>query len=156
MLVLKTAVSAGFDISLYEESGHIVRLDWSGASSGASSGAPTPLLKEAQKQLQAYFDGDLQKFDLPLAPQNTVFQKRVLEEMRAIPYGHTRTYGQLAKNLESAARAVGNACGANSIPVIIPCHRVLGASGLCGYSGAGGLETKLALLKLENPQFALL
>ena len=70
--------------------------------------------------------------------------------MAAIPSGHTRTYGDLAGELDSAAQAVGNACGANPIPILIPCHRIVGARGLGGYSGGDGLTTKTALLRLEG------
>ena len=109
------------------------------------------LLRRAAAQLDAYFAGDRKDFDLPLAPAGSPFQKRVCQAMSAIPPGQTRTYGDLADDLGSSARAVGRACGANPIPVLIPCHRVLAAKGgLGGYSGAGGLKTKVFLLKLER------
>ncbi|MBT4046698.1 MAG: methylated-DNA--[protein]-cysteine S-methyltransferase, partial [Rhodospirillaceae bacterium] len=111
------------------------------------------LLDQAKAQLEAYFDGGRETFDLPLKPAGTDFQRRVWHLMEAIPYGNTKTYGAMAKDLRStagAARAVGMACGANPIPVIIPCHRVLAASGMGGYSGEGGVETKVALLRLEG------
>lgn len=109
------------------------------------------LLRAAAAQLDAYFAGARDDFDLPFAPAGSPFQKRVCQAMSAIPRGQTRTYGQLADDLDSAARAVGRACGANPIPVLIPCHRVLAANGgLGGYSGAGGLKTKVFLLKLEG------
>jgi methylated-DNA-[protein]-cysteine S-methyltransferase len=136
------------DLSLSEEDGALVALDWG----WGRDQTPTPLLKEAIRQLNAYFDGKLTDFDLPLAPFGTAFQKRVWQQMRKIPYGKTRTYGALAEKLKSGARPVGTACGRNTIPIIIPCHRVVGTSTLGGYSGAGGLETKAALLRLEGAE----
>jgi len=111
-----------------------------------------PVLVEAVRQLRAYFDRDLKEFDLPLAPVGTVFQGRVWEQLRTIGYGETASYGQLAGRLGltgHGARAVGLANGRNPIPIVIPCHRVVGANGtLTGY--AGGLERKQTLLELEQ------
>jgi methylated-DNA-[protein]-cysteine S-methyltransferase len=135
-------------LAVVEDGGALVRLEW---VKGALTQAPTPLLKEAEKQLKAYFAGRLTAFSLPLALEGTPFQKRVWKAMNAIPYGKTRTYGELARQLKSSPRAVGGACGANPIPVIVPCHRVTGAQGqLTGYSGAGGVETKAWLLRHEG------
>ena len=140
------------DLTVSEEDGMIVSVDWGWGAQQSD----TPLLAEAVRQLHAYFDGDLTAFDLPLAPPGTTHQKTVWRAMYAIPYGHTWTYGDLATASGSVARAVGAACGANPIPVIIPCHRVLAAGGpkghlkLGGYSGDGGIETKAALLRLEG------
>lgn len=109
------------------------------------------LLKEAVQQLESYFDGKRRDFDLPLAPAGTPFQRRVWHEMAKIPFGETMTYGQLADKSESVARAVGGACGANPIPIIIPCHRVLGGGGkLGGFSGGLGPDSKRALLEHEG------
>jgi methylated-DNA-[protein]-cysteine S-methyltransferase len=111
----------------------------------------TPVLRAAVDQLRAYFDGGLTEFDLPLAPRGSDFQIAVCDLMRAIPYGETRTYGDLAKDLGVAAQPVGKACGGNPIPILIPCHRVMGADGkLVGFSAKGGVETKVALLRLEG------
>ncbi|NQV59675.1 MAG: methylated-DNA--[protein]-cysteine S-methyltransferase [Alphaproteobacteria bacterium] len=134
------------DLTITCEDGALVALDW-GWARDQSTG---DLLDQAKAQLEAYFDGQRQTFDLPLAPAGTAFQCRVWQLMQAIPCGETRSYGAMAKDLNSAARAVGMACGANPIPVIIPCHRVLAANGMGGYSGDGGLETKVALLRLEG------
>jgi methylated-DNA-[protein]-cysteine S-methyltransferase len=135
------------EITLSEDEGAIVSLDWGWAKDNKS----TPLLRKAKAQLDRYFDGKVMDFDLPLNPAGTEFQKKVWRAMAKIPYGRTKTYGDLAKALNSASRAVGGACGANHIPIIIPCHRVLAANGnLGGYSGDGGLDTKIALLKLEG------
>ena len=135
------------DITVTEDEGAIVSLDWGWAGRQTT----TPLLDEAVRQLHAYFDGDTEGFSLPLAPAGTAFQQRVWQSMAAIPYGATRTYGALAAGLGTGPRAVGAACGRNPIPIILPCHRVLGAGGrLHGYSGGEGLETKRALLDLER------
>ena len=90
------------------------------------------------------------KIDLPMQPAGTAFQRRVWQAMLDIPYGHTRTYGELTESAGGVARAVGVACGANPIPILIPCHRVVAQNGLGGYSGDGGVETKVALLRLEG------
>ncbi|MFD7668306.1 methylated-DNA--[protein]-cysteine S-methyltransferase [Streptomyces sp. NPDC059788] len=111
----------------------------------------TPPFAAAVRQLRAFFDGTLTDFDLPLAPRGTPFQRRVWAALREIPYGRTLSYGQLAERLgkPSAARAVGLANGKNPIGIIIPCHRVIGASGsLTGYGG--GLDRKQRLLDFER------
>ena len=111
----------------------------------------TPLLQEAEEQLNEYFAGVRKEFDLPLAPKGTPFQKAVWAEMNRIPYGETRTYGQLAAAIgkPKAGRAVGRACRSNPIAILQPCHRVVGASGqLTGY--AYGMEMKQYLLELEQ------
>jgi methylated-DNA-[protein]-cysteine S-methyltransferase len=128
----------------------IVAISWAEAPAGNGS----PLLAEAARQLAAYFDGRLAHFDLPLMPIGSPFETRVWSEMQAIPYGETRSYGDLAHAIHSAPRAVGRACGKNPIPIVIPCHRVLAKAGLGGYSGAGGLATKQRLLALEGAAFA--
>jgi methylated-DNA-[protein]-cysteine S-methyltransferase len=111
-----------------------------------------PLLAEAARQLTAYFARDLKEFELPLRPDGTPFQLRVWEQLRAIPYGETTSYGEIARRLNmnpGASRAVGAANGRNPIGIVIPCHRVVGAGGLLsGY--AGGVERKQALLDLEQ------
>jgi methylated-DNA-[protein]-cysteine S-methyltransferase len=111
-----------------------------------------PLLVEAVRQLQAYFDHDLKEFDLPLEPAGTPFQHLVWEQLQKIGYGETASYGQIAARLGksmTASRAVGLANGRNPIPIVIPCHRVVGANGLLtGY--AGGVDRKQTLLELEQ------
>ncbi len=97
--------------------------------------ASMPLAEEAGRQLVEYFQGDRAQFTLPLHAGGTAFQQRVWQALTQIPFGMTLTYGALAQALESSARAVGNACRANPIPIVIPCHRVVGASGIGGYSG---------------------
>jgi methylated-DNA-[protein]-cysteine S-methyltransferase len=137
------------DLSLSEDDGAIVALDWGWGRDQCA----TPLLKEAVRQLHAYFDGALKKFDLPLNPYGSSFEKNVWRRMCKIPYGEVLRYGEVAKTLGSSARAVGTACGRNPIPIIIPCHRIVAASGLGGYSGAGGGETKVALLRIEDADY---
>jgi methylated-DNA-[protein]-cysteine S-methyltransferase len=129
-----------------EEAGDmIVAIRW-----GNGGGNGSPLLAEAARQLAAFFDGRLKDFDLPLSPAGTAFENRVWQAMQVIPYGETRTYGDLAHATDSGPRAVGRACGRNPIPIVIPCHRVLARGGLGGYSGDGGLVTKQRLLALEG------
>ncbi|MXN65271.1 methylated-DNA--[protein]-cysteine S-methyltransferase [Stappia sp. GBMRC 2046] len=133
-------------LGIVEEDGAIVELAWDGADEGER----TPLLDEAVRQMNAYFAGELTEFDLPLKPRGNEFQQAVYRQMLAIPYGETRTYGQLAKELDTYGQPIGQACGMNPIPVIIPCHRVLSANGIGGYSGQGGVEMKIALLRQEG------
>lgn len=109
------------------------------------------LLAATGRQLDAYFAGRLKTFDLPLAPRGTPFQQRVWSALRDIPFGETRSYGQLAATLgkPSAMRAVGAANGRNPIAIVVPCHRVIGADGsLTGFGG--GIERKRFLLRLEQ------
>ena len=112
---------------------------------------------EVIRQLQAYFSGELKQFDLPLAPEGTEFQLRVWNSLRTIPYGETISYAQLAQKVGNpqAVRAVGLANGGNPIPIIVPCHRVIGSDGsLTGFGG--GLANKKILLALESRQLSLL
>ena len=114
-------------------------------------------LKESIRQLSAYFAGELKSFDLPLAPQGTPFQLNVWKLLGDIPYGETISYGELARRMGNpqASRAVGLANGSNPIPIVIPCHRVIGSNGkLTGYGG--GLPIKEKLLALEHRQLRLL
>lgn len=113
------------------------------------------ILAGLREQLAAYFEGELTDFDVPLAPQGTPFQLLVWEALRTIPYGETRSYGELAAQIgrAGASRAVGLANGRNPIGIVVPCHRVIGANGsLTGYGG--GLPTKRALLDLEQRRTA--
>lgn len=111
-----------------------------------------PLLQKAVAQLTAYFARELREFDLPLAPQGSEFQRKVWDQLRLVGWGSTASYGEIAHRLghtNAASRAVGLANGRNPIPIVIPCHRIIGANGsLTGY--AGGLERKQLLLELEQ------
>ncbi len=133
-------------LTITEADGAIVEIRW-GEGEG---GEKTPLLAEAERQLEAYFAGRLSRFDLPLNPAGSAFDQRVWAAMSAIPYGQTRRYGELAMSVDSAPRAIGGACGRNPIPIVVPCHRVLASGGLGGYSGGAGLPTKRLLLALEG------
>jgi methylated-DNA-[protein]-cysteine S-methyltransferase len=113
--------------------------------------------RDAIEQLKAYFAAELTEFTLPLAPAGTPFQSSVWQALLSIPYGETTTYGAIAKQIgkPDAIRAVGAANGANPIPIVIPCHRVIGSNGkLTGFGG--GLPTKELLLKLESRQLHIL
>ncbi|MBT4710649.1 MAG: methylated-DNA--[protein]-cysteine S-methyltransferase [Alphaproteobacteria bacterium] len=142
------------DLTISEQDGAIVALEW--ASGGPSTS--TPLLNDAADWLSGYFAGKTTSLkDLPMTPAGTDFQRRVWQAMADIPPGETLTYGDVAQALGSAPRAVGGACGANPIPILIPCHRIVGSNGgLGGYSGSGGLTTKRALLDLETSTGAAL
>ncbi|WP_455373570.1 methylated-DNA--[protein]-cysteine S-methyltransferase [Limibacillus halophilus] len=114
------------------------------------------LLDEAFAQIDAYFRRERKDFDLPLAPKGTPFQRAVWQGLCEIPYGQCLTYGALAEKKGSVARAVGGACGANPIALVIPCHRVVGGSGkLVGFSSAKGIDDKRWLLDFESDQPSL-
>ena len=134
-------------LTLFEDEGALVAIEFGSAGGGASS----PLLEDAVQQLHAYFDARLEVFPLPLAPRGTPFQQKLWKRLSSIPYGEVRCYGELARSLGVSARSVGRGCGANPIPIVIPCHRVVAAGGrLGGYSGGDGPATKRALLALEG------
>jgi methylated-DNA-[protein]-cysteine S-methyltransferase len=140
------------DLTLSEQDGAIVALAWGHTNPTGGPGTSTPLLNAAAEWLRGYFAGKVTSpLALSMAPSGSEFQRRVWQAMTEIPPGKTLTYGDVAKQLGSAPRAVGGACGANPIPILIPCHRIVGSNGgLGGYSGSGGLTTKRALLDLET------
>lgn len=133
-------------LTLSEVDGAVVALDWGW---GRDQDA-TALLLRAREQIEAYLDGELTTFDLPLAPQGTAYRQRVWAALCDIPYGATRTYTDIARVAGGGSRSVGGANGANPIPILIPCHRVVAVGGIGGYSGGEGLETKRRLLRLET------
>ena len=138
-------------IGITERDGKIVQVAWVASAGEAPQGAPTPLLSEAKRQMAAYFAGELEEFDLQLDPGGNALEREVFDAMSAIPYGQTRTYGDIALQLNrpGAARAVGRAMATNPFPVVIPCHRVVGSNGsLTGFGG--GVEMKARMLKMEN------
>jgi methylated-DNA-[protein]-cysteine S-methyltransferase len=139
-------------VTVTEEDGAIVAVTWGAAGRGdPDGGGDSDLLRNAAQQLHDYFAGSRRTFDLPLLPRGSAFHRAVWREMLAIPYGCTKSYGDLAKATGAIARAVGTACGANPIPIFIPCHRVLAADRqLGGFSGGRGPETKAFLLTLEG------
>jgi methylated-DNA-[protein]-cysteine S-methyltransferase len=119
------------------------------ACDGWTEAGETGALREAVRELERYFAGDLKAFSVPLAPRGTPFQERVWACIAGIPYGRTESYGALATRLGSGPRAVGAATGRNPVSLFIPCHRVIGGGGhITGY--AGGLEKKRSLLALEG------
>jgi methylated-DNA-[protein]-cysteine S-methyltransferase len=134
-------------LTISEDNGRIVALDWG----GRAKGTPSPALLEAKRQLLEYFAGRRRHFDLPLAIDGTPTELRVWQLMADIPYGETRSYGEIGRALGLSPRVVGHACGTNRLPIILPCHRVIGSDGaLGGYSGGEGAETKRRLLQLEH------
>ena len=133
-------------VTIRERDGAITAIDFK----ASKHQRPTPLLHAAAAQLAEYFAGTRTTFDLPLAPPHSPFQGSIREAMLAIPYGDTRSYGELAAQLGSNPRAVGQACGRNPFPIIVPCHRVLAAGGrIGGYSAGEGRQTKRWLLGHE-------
>lgn len=130
-------------VSLSEENGALCALHWREGTETSD------LIEEGLSQLEAYFSGRLRVFDLPIAfrPGLTGQVQRL---MTAIPMGETRTYGQLAQALKTPAQAIGQACGANPLPLVVPCHRVLGLVTIGGFSAPGGVETKAWLLRHEG------
>ena len=129
----------------------VTAVRWAGARERTRDRTPSFVLKEATRQLERYFAKKLKRFDLPLAARGTDFQKRVWAMMRDIPYGETATYGGMAMALSSGPRPIGMACARNPIPIIVPCHRVLGSGGKeGGFSGGRGLPTKDQLLAIEG------
>jgi len=113
---------------------------------------------EVRRQLDEYFAGSRRAFDLRLAPSGTVFQRRVYDELRRIPYGSTLSYAELARRIgrPKAVRAVGAANGANPLPIVIPCHRVIGSDGsLTGFGGGLPTKRRLLALEFENRPFEL-
>lgn len=139
------------ELTVFEAAGAIVALDWGRGVAPGAEEPPTPLLRRAAAQLQDYFDGQRTTFDLPLNPQGSGFRCKVWDALRRIPPGETRSYLAIAREVGCRSpRAIGQANGANPIPIIIPCHRVLAADGsLGGYSGGEGAATKRHLLALE-------
>lgn len=146
------------ELQLFADDGGLRRVLLPGEVSDASSGSKSGLvsvqcqqvLAQAQAQLQAYFDGSLRQFTLPLAAKGTAFQQRVWQVLGDLPFGTTCSYGELARRIgqPQAARAVGAALGRNPLPIVVPCHRVLGADGrLTGFSG--GVDSKQWLLAHE-------
>ena len=127
------------------QDGRVTRLRWGGGTLNVG-----PLADQLRTELRDYFAGMRTVFTVPLAIRGTTFQQAFLTALTDIPFGETRTYGDLAACLGVSAQAIGQACGANPIPILIPCHRVLGATGLGGFSGPRGIEDKVALLRIER------
>lgn len=140
-------------LTLTEEAGALTGVLFGSHAPQGALLAETPLIRQAFEQLEEYFRGERRAFDLPMDARGTPFQRRCWQALLAIPYGQTRTYAQQAQAVGSprACRAVGMANHRNPLPVLIPCHRVVGADGsLTGY--AGGLTIKRMLLAIEQPR----
>lgn len=140
-------------LTLTEEDGALTGVLFGPDAPRGALVAETPLIRQAFEQLEEYFRGERRAFDLPMDARGTPFQRRCWQALLAIPYGQTRTYAQQAQAVGSprACRAVGMANHRNPLPVLIPCHRVVGADGsLTGY--AGGLTIKRMLLAIEQPR----
>ena len=138
-------------LRLHSQAGLLTAIDFDARPRGER--VADPVLDEAERQLTEYFAGDRTDFDLPLASEGSEFQKKVWAELQRIPYGETSTYGDIARRLgyePVISRAVGVANASNPLPIVVPCHRVIGSDGkLTGY--AGGIDRKQALLELEQP-----
>lgn len=136
-------------LRLTVEDSALTHIDWIG--DGEVITGNHPVLDRAVAALEAFFAGREPNLDFPMAPAGSDFQKAVWREMLKIPFGETRTYGDLAEKTGAVAQAVGGACGANPIPILVPCHRVTAANGkLGGFSGGQGSETKRILLAHEQ------
>jgi methylated-DNA-[protein]-cysteine S-methyltransferase len=131
-------------LTITEANGVLTTLDWR-----AGHDDPTDLLRHTATQMTAYFAHEPHSFDLPM-DWGTGLHAQVRRAMAAIPMGQTRTYGEIAKAIAAPAQAVGQACGANPLPILIPCHRVTGTNWFGGFSAPGGVETKAALLRHEG------
>ncbi|MGA1798268.1 methylated-DNA--[protein]-cysteine S-methyltransferase [Sphingomonas sp. 4RDLI-65] len=126
-------------------------------ATGDAAASDVPAIREALRQLEAYFAGRLKAFDLPLAPSPTERGAVLRQGIVDIAFGETASYGALAKAIGSSPRAIGQACARNPFPIVVPCHRILGAGGALGaYSAGNGPITKFRLLDHERPQGGLL
>ena len=135
-------------LTVSQEEDGLVALDWGWGCMQQE----TELLCRARAQLHAYFDGSLTAFDLPLAPLGTIFRLKVWDALRAIPFGATRTYGEIACAVGGGPRAVGQANRNNPLPILIPCHRVVARDGIGGFTAEGGMHSKRFLLDHERDQ----
>ena len=135
-------------LEITEEDGELVSILFV-SSSTPPTPPSTPLLSKAKKEMEEYFRGERSSFTLPLSPKGTPFQEKVWRELLKIKYGERISYGEIGERIGSKAyRAIGNACGKNPIPLIIPCHRVVGKNNLGGFSL--GIELEKKLLDIEN------
>jgi methylated-DNA-[protein]-cysteine S-methyltransferase len=133
-------------LTVSQEDDELVALDWGWAGDQHE----TTLLRQARAQLHAYFDHELDAFDLPLAPAGTAFRLKVWDALRRIPFAATRTYGDIAGEVGGCARSIGQANRNNPLPILIPCHRVVARNGIGGFTAEGGIETKRFLLDHEE------
>ncbi|MEG8027796.1 MULTISPECIES: methylated-DNA--[protein]-cysteine S-methyltransferase [Sphingomonas] len=154
----RDAASIATPIGLIRVTGSTDRIDAIAIDRGGIvEGTTSPAIREALRQFDAYFAGRLTVFDLPLAPSLTPRGDALRQAIVAVPYGRTASYGDLAQAIGSSPRAIGQACARNPFPIVVPCHRILGAGGGLGaYSAGQGPITKSRLLDLERPQGGLL
>src|SRR5258708_34714460 len=145
---LSFSTSIGW-LGVVEADGAIVQIGWR----RLPEQSPSPLVSEARRQIEAYLVGELRDFDLPVNASGSDFERQVWQAMLAIPYGKTRSYGDIAFDLGAVARAVGQACGSNPVPIVIPCHRVLAADGLGGFSRGTGRAPKPRPPRPRKPSF---
>jgi len=144
-------------VRVVSDGGAIVEITWLAPGAIVAPPEEDPVSRETAAQLEAYFAGHLTAFDVPIRFRGgSVFERAIWMAMCEIPCGETRTYGDLAAVTGGVARAVGGACGRNPIPIVVPCHRVVGSGGkLVGFSGAEGVATKQWLLDFEHGQTRL-
>lgn len=133
-------------LTISEDDGAIIAVDWGWGRDQEW----TELLGQAQTQINEYFDGIRRSFDLPIRPTGSRYQLRVWSVLSQIPFGTVSSYSEIAAKSGGVARSVGQASRANPMPILIPCHRVVGAVGVGGYSGDGGVDTKRYLLNIEK------
>ena len=146
-MYFKTTKSPLGPLTIFADAKNIIALEFG----STTREKPSSLLQDASTQLNAYFKGQLNYFNLPLKTSGTVFQQAVWNFILKIPYGTTLSYGDVAYKLKSSPRSVGGACGKNPIPIIIPCHRVLAANGkIGGFSAGFGISSKTSLLQIEG------
>lgn len=143
-------------LCILEEDGFITRIDFGAEPPAGSYAQPSPILEKSRAQLEEYFNGKRRDFDLPLDPKGTPYMLKVWKALQSIPYGKTASYKDVAEATgdAKACRAVGQANNRNPLPIVIPCHRVVGADGkLAGYGG--GTDIKIKLLRLEGVNLAV-
>jgi methylated-DNA-[protein]-cysteine S-methyltransferase len=144
-------------LALWSNGEAIIKVSWQENDTDAIIDDPDPVFREAAREIAAYFDGSLRNFSVATSFQGSSLQTGVWNAMTKIPFGSVLTYGDVARIVGSEPQAVGPACGQNPIPVIVPCHRIVGATGkLVGFSGGKGIETKAYLLDHESGQGRLL
>ena len=139
------------DLQLYSDGENIVKIGFPDEETKQAPEGNDPVLQSCARQLEEYFHGTRRRFKLPLAPEGTEFQQKVWQALADIPFGQTRSYGDVARAIGKprSVRAVGAANGRNPLPIVVPCHRVIGSDGsLTGF--AGGLAAKTRLLELEG------
>lgn len=156
-MAIRTVATPVGALTLRSDGEAITKVSWVDHDKPPPTDEPDSLCDLAAEELLAYFSGNLTIFTVPISLKGSDLQTRIWDIMRGIPFGEVLTYGDVAKAVGSEPQAVGTACGQNPIPVIVPCHRIVGAGGkLTGFSGGKGIETKAFLLDHESGQGRLL